>query len=112
MSVNHQAIPQTDDVVSDDDLLRDVQKFWNEHIHDWKVAKSPAGTKEFFQEIEDYRFEKLHYLPELVDFNGYTGKQLLDVGCGVGNDLSRFSRGGAQVYGISSLSLALAPSIE
>jgi len=77
-----------------------VQKFWNEHIHDWKVAKSPAGTKEFFNEIEEYRFEKLHYLPKLVDFSGYRGQTVLDVGCGVGNDLSRFCKGGSEVVGI------------
>ena len=80
--------------------LEAVRKFWNNHIHDWKVARSAAGTKEFFEEIEAYRFEKLNYLPRLVDFNGYSGKRVLDVGCGVGNDLSRFAKGGAQVVGV------------
>lgn len=77
-----------------------VRDYWNSHVHDWKVAKAPAGTKEFFEEIEAYRFSKLHYLPRLVDFSAYQGKQVLDVGCGVGNDLSRFVRGGAIVTGI------------
>lgn len=83
-----------------DGQLGAVRNFWNNHVHDWKVARSPAGTKEFFLEIEEYRFEKLHYLPRLVDFNGFAGKSILDVGCGVGNDLSRFARGAAEVYGI------------
>lgn len=87
-------------IAPDDTLLLQVQKFWNEHIHDWKVAKSPAGTREFFEEIELYRFEKLHYLPKLVDFSGFPGKKVLDVGCGVGNDLSRFCKGGSEVFGI------------
>ncbi len=77
-----------------------VREFWNGHIHDWKVARSEPGTKEFFEEIETYRFEKLDYLPRVVDFNGYAGRRVLDVGCGVGNDLSRFGRGGADVVGI------------
>lgn len=80
--------------------LEAVRDFWNKHIHDWKVAKSEAGTAEFFAEIEEYRFEKLHYLPQLVDFNGFRGKKLLEVGCGVANDLSRFAKGGADVTGI------------
>ncbi len=84
----------------EDPRLKAVQDFWEAHIHDWKVAKSEAGTAAFFQEIEEYRFEKLHYLPKLVDFNGYAGKTILDVGCGVGNDLSRFVRGGAKVTGV------------
>lgn len=82
------------------DLLAAVRAFWDGHVHDWKVAKSPAGTSEFFEEIEAYRFEKLHYLPRVVNFTGYAGKRALDVGCGVGNDLSRFRRGGANVVGI------------
>jgi len=80
--------------------LEAVRSFWNGHVHDWKVAKSEAGTHEFFLEIEAYRFEKLAYLPRLVKFDGYAGRSLLDVGCGVGNDLARFARHGAKVTGI------------
>ena len=83
-----------------ENLLESVRDYWNGHVHDWKVARSKAGTKEFFEEIEAYRFDKLHYLPRLVDFNAYASQRVLDVGCGVGNDLSRFARGGAEVFGI------------
>jgi 2-polyprenyl-3-methyl-5-hydroxy-6-metoxy-1,4-benzoquinol methylase len=80
--------------------LEAVRLYWNNHIHDWKVARSTAGTKEFFDEVEAYRFEKLHYLPRLVNFEGYPGKRLLDLGCGVGNDTSRFAKAGAHVVGV------------
>lgn len=83
-----------------DNTLAAVRDYWNNHIHDWKVARSEPGSKSFFEEIEAYRFEKLHYLPRLINFSGYAGKDVLDVGCGVGNDLSRFARGGARVTGI------------
>ena len=81
-------------------MREQVREYWDNHVHDWKVAKSAVGTKEFFLEIEEYRFEKLHYLPKLVDFDAYSGQSVLDVGCGVGNDLSRFARGGANVVGV------------
>ena len=83
-----------------DAILDKVRHFWDNHIHDWKVARSEPGTAAFFEEIEAYRFEKLEYLAKVVDFNAYSGKSVLDVGCGVGNDLSRFARGGAAVTGI------------
>lgn len=89
-----------DNGTSNDPRLDAVRSFWDNHVHDWKVAKSEAGTHEFFLEIEAYRFEKLAYLPKLVKFDGYPGKTVLDVGCGVGNDLSRFARHGAKVTGI------------
>lgn len=97
---------------NNDTAIEAVRHFWNEHVDDWKVARSAAGTAEFFREIEDYRFEKLHYLPKVVNFGGYAGQRVLDVGCGLGNDTSRFARGGAQVTGIdlSPRAIALARS--
>ena len=90
----------TDTAPKHSEALEEVRQYWNNHIHDWKVAESPPGTPEFFAEIEAYRFEKLHYLPRLVDFSGFRGANLLEVGCGVANDLSRFAKGGAIVTGI------------
>lgn len=83
-----------------DTMLSQVREYWNGRIHDWKIAKSEPGSKEFFREIEAYRFEKLHYLPQLVKFGEFPDKTVLDVGCGVGNDLSRFAKGDAIVTGI------------
>ena len=92
------------------DLIQKIGDYWNEHIHDLAIAKSPVGTKDFFQELDDYRFEKLHYLPQVVNFRGYANQAVLEIGCGVGLDLLRFAQGGAKVTGIdlaeSSVKLA------
>jgi SAM-dependent methyltransferase len=82
------------------DSLDAVRQYWDEHVHEWKIARHAPGTPEFFAETEAYRFEKLHYLPRLVDFEGYRNQRLLDVGCGLGNDLARFACGGALVTGV------------
>jgi ubiquinone/menaquinone biosynthesis C-methylase UbiE len=83
-----------------DPILEQVRVYWNEHIHDLELAKHPVGTKGFFQDLDEYRFDKLRYLPKVVDFNSYEGKRILEVGCGVGIDLIRFAAGGADVTGI------------
>jgi 2-polyprenyl-3-methyl-5-hydroxy-6-metoxy-1,4-benzoquinol methylase len=85
---------------SPDPTIEAVEQFWDSHVHDWKVAKSPAGTKEFFEEIEAYRYEKLEYLADAIDFPRFAGKTVLDLGCGVGNDLARFAKSGAIVTGV------------
>jgi 2-polyprenyl-3-methyl-5-hydroxy-6-metoxy-1,4-benzoquinol methylase len=80
--------------------LQAVRAFWNENVDKWKSARCAPPAPEFFAETEVYRFEKLDYLPRLVDFAGCSGQRVLDVGCGLGNDLSRFAKGGAIVTGI------------
>ncbi len=84
----------------DDPTLEAIREYWNIHIHDLEVATQPIGSKGFFEELDEYRFDKLRYLPNVVDFSGYAGKSLLEVGCGVGIDMIRFARGGARVTGI------------
>ncbi len=84
-----------------------VQEYWNERIHDLEMTSHEPGTREFFADLDEYRFDKLRYLPKLVDFSGYKGRRLLEVGCGIGTDLVRFAKGGAQAVGVDFSSTAL-----
>ena len=93
--------------MSNDELKSAVRDYWDRNVHDWKVATHEPSSREFFEEIEAYRFEKLEYLARRVNFNGYANRTVLDVGCGLGNDLSRFARGGAIVTGIDISSRAI-----
>ena len=85
-----------------------VRDYWNTHIHDLDVSSHAPGTREFFHDLDQYHFEKLHHLPQLIDFNAYRGRKVLDVGCGAGTDLLRFARGGAIVTGVDVAASAIA----
>jgi len=85
-----------------------VRDYWNVHIHDLEISTHQPGTREFFADLDQYHFEKLHHLLQLVDFDGYRGKRVLEVGCGAGTDLMRFARGGARVSGVDIAPSAIA----
>jgi len=94
------------------DRNAEVQRYWNERIHDLDMTHHAPGTAAFFEDLDAYRFDKLRYLPKVVDFDAYAGKQLLEVGCGIGTDLVRFAKAGAHVTGVDLSETALKLAAE
>lgn len=80
--------------------LLKVREYWNANLHDEKMSSSPKGSKQFFDDISNYHFEKLDYLPKIISFASLKGKRVLGMGCGMGIDLLKFAQNGAKVTGI------------
>ena len=91
-----------------DRVNRRVRRYWDQHIHDLAISQHPPGSAGFFDDLDEYHFDKLHHLLRLVPFDGLPGKAVLDVGCGTGVDLVRFARGGARVTGVDIADSAIA----
>jgi SAM-dependent methyltransferase len=89
-----------------------VRRYWDGHIHDLEITTHPAGSPGFFADLDAYHFEKLHHLLDLIDFNAWAGKDVLDVGCGAGVEVVRFARGGAHAVGADLSANAVALTAE
>jgi len=87
--------------------IDEVRQYWDHHIHDLEITRHPVGSRGFFDDLDQYHFEKLHHLLRLVPFETSRGRSVLEVGCGAGVDLVRFARGGADVTGVDLSAAAI-----
>ncbi len=90
-----------------EEVKEQVRSFWNAHPCGTQFTDTDWGSKEFFDEIERVRYLIQPFMRELVGFDKFPGKRLLEIGCGLGTDLLQFARGGAQVTGVDLTSKSI-----
>ncbi|MBI5848248.1 MAG: class I SAM-dependent methyltransferase [Nitrospirae bacterium] len=73
------------------DNLKQVEDFWNQNLcgRHFITAKYPSA--EFFEQYRRFRYGKEHHLDWLINWRSAAGKDLLEIGLGVGADASRWA---------------------
>jgi ubiquinone/menaquinone biosynthesis C-methylase UbiE len=84
------------------DVKEKTQSVWGAAPAGAIYAKSlTPGTKEFFEETAKLRNgHEMRFLAELIPFESFRGKRVLELGCGVGYDAVELLRHGAIYTGI------------
>lgn len=95
------------------DAFKDqTQEQWNKDPAGSHYVKDAAPhTLEWFLEVERYRYDDYApWMKETMEFDRHGGKQVLEIGGGIGTDLAQFAQGGSIVTDVdlSAGHLALA----
>ncbi len=86
----------------------EISAYWDRRIHDTVLSQDPPGSLGFYAAMDAYRYGRLDYLSDLLDFECWRARDVLDLGCGAGLDVVRFARAGARVVGVDLSAGALA----
>lgn len=81
-------------------LKQQVQDYWNRQSCDTHIATSKKFSREYFEEIESFRYKDQPFIHSFAQFTRYRGKRVVEVGFGAGTDFIQWLRGGAFVSGI------------
>jgi 2-polyprenyl-3-methyl-5-hydroxy-6-metoxy-1,4-benzoquinol methylase len=81
-------------------LEQRIRDYWNNQPCNVQHSKNTPGSLEFFQDVSSRRYRVEPHIPEFAGFYLWQGKQVLEIGPGIGSDAAEFARNGADYYGI------------
>lgn len=89
--------------------VRDVEQYWDRRPCNIRHSPKPVGSKEYFDEVEARKYFVEPHIPGFAQFPRWAGKDILEIGCGIGTDTVNFVRNGANldVVELSSKSLSV-----
>lgn len=82
------------------DLKQQVHEFWNRQSCDTHIATSQKFSRDYFEQIESFRYKDQPFIHSFAQFTRYHGKRVLEVGFGAGTDFIQWLRAGAVASGI------------
>ena len=71
------------------------------------VGEAPKFSREWFERIEEHRYDAEHFIHSVAQFTRYHGKKVLEIGVGAGTDHLQWARAGANCCGVDLTDAAI-----
>lgn len=86
--------------MNDQVLKEQVKSHWNNNCCGTEVTEQQKFSKQYFDEIEAFRYKIEPEIFSFAQFTRYHNKKVLEVGVGAGTDFLQWVRAGAIAYGV------------
>src|SRR5207302_4574507 len=88
--------------------VQDVKEYWDRRPCNIRHSPRTIGTREYFDEVEQRKYFVEPHIPGFAQFERWQGKEVLEIGCGIGTDSCNFVRRGLTLP-VASLSPKAVP---
>lgn len=76
----------------------EAQKQWN--TNPCGALPTEEYDQDFFSRAERSRYRQQYWQRDFLDYKSFSGKEVLEIGIGLGTDLKQFARHGANCHGV------------